>query len=146
MDANLRGRRPFRFEGSVSCSSGDLPQVWQALPEVECAGRPMDDEPSRRAPASLRSSASAGGLMTGKSVLVTGGSGGIGKATACGLAAMGAHVAIVGRDRTRTEAATREIGIAGGGEVDVFVADLSAQAEVRRLADEVLQRLRGSMC
>jgi NAD(P)-dependent dehydrogenase (short-subunit alcohol dehydrogenase family) len=54
---------------------------------------------------------------------------------------MGAHVAIVGRDRARTEAAALEISTAGGGEVDVFVADLSAQAQVRRLADEVLQRL-----
>ena len=34
-----------------------------------------------------------------------------------------------------------EIRAAGGGQVDVFVADLSAQSEVRRLADEVLQRL-----
>jgi retinol dehydrogenase-14 len=39
-----------------------------------------------------------------------------------------------------TESAAREIR-AAGGEVAVFVADLSAQAEVRRLADEVLQRL-----
>ena len=139
--ANLPSSTTVSIEGSVSCSSGDLSRVWQALMEVECAGRPMDDEPWQRAPASLRSSARAGGLMTGKSVLVTGGSGGIGKATACGLAAMGAHVAIVGRDRARTEAAAREIGSAGGVEVDVFAADLSAQAEVRRLADEVLQRL-----
>ena len=79
--------------------------------------------------------------MAGKTVLVTGGTGGIGKATALGLATMGAHVAITGRDRDRTEAAAREIRAAGGGQVDVFVADLSSQSEVRRLADEVLQRL-----
>ena len=79
--------------------------------------------------------------MVGKTVLVTGASGGIGKATASGLAAMGARIAIVGRDRARTEAAALEIGNAGGGEVEVFVADLSAQAEVRRLADDVLRRL-----
>jgi hypothetical protein len=35
----------------------------------------------------------------------------------------------------------RDIRTAGGGRVDVFVADLSSQAQVRRLADEVLQRL-----
>ena len=79
--------------------------------------------------------------MAGRTVLVTGGTGGIGKATALGLATMGAHLAITGRDRRRTEGAAREIRAAGGGHVDVFVADLSSQSEVRRLADEVLQSL-----
>ena len=84
-------------------------------------------------------------LMADRTVLVTGGTGGIGRATALGLAAMGAHVAIVGRDDGRTEAAAREIREAGSGHadrrVDIFVADMSSQAEVRRLADEVLVRL-----
>jgi retinol dehydrogenase 14 len=78
--------------------------------------------------------------MAGKTVLVTGGSSGIGKATALGLAAMGAHLAITGRDRERTDSAAREIRAAGGA-VDVLIADLSSQTEVRRLADEALQRL-----
>ena len=84
---------------------------------------------------------SRSGPMAGRTVLVTGGSGGIGRATALGLAAMGAHLAITGRDRERTEDAAREIRAAGGGQVDVFVADLSSQSQVRRLAGEVLQRL-----
>ena len=42
------------------------------------------------------------GPMAGKTVLVTGGTGGIGKATAAGLAAMGARVGITGRDIART--------------------------------------------
>ena len=46
--------------------------------------------------------------MAGKTVLVTGGSGGIGKATAVGLATLGAHLAITGRDRARAEDAARE--------------------------------------
>ena len=77
----------------------------------------------------------------GQTVLVTGGSSGIGKATALGLATMGAHLAITGRDRERTESAAREIRAAGGGQVDILVADLSVQSEVRQLADEVLKRL-----
>ena len=81
------------------------------------------------------------GQMAGKSVLVTGATAGIGKATALALAVMGAHVAITGRDRGRTEAAADEVRAAGRGQVDVFVADLSSQSEVRRLADEVLQSL-----
>jgi retinol dehydrogenase 14 len=79
--------------------------------------------------------------LAGRTVLVTGGSGGIGRATALGLAAMGAQLAITGRDRGRTEGAAREIRAAGGGQVEVFIADLSSQSEVRRLADEALQRL-----
>jgi retinol dehydrogenase-14 len=77
--------------------------------------------------------------MDGRTVLITGATGGIGKATALGLAAMGASVLITGRDRGRTEDAAREIR-AVGGEVEGFVADLSSQSEVRRLAGEVLQR------
>jgi retinol dehydrogenase 14 len=80
------------------------------------------------------------GPMAGKTVLVTGGTGGIGGATAMGLAMMGAHLGITGRDRGRTEEAALEIRAAGGGQADVFVADLSSQSEVRRLAVEVLQR------
>jgi retinol dehydrogenase 14 len=81
------------------------------------------------------------GLMAGRTVLITGGTGGIGKATATGLAALGARVAITGRDRGRTEEAAAEIRAAGGPSVEVFVADMSAQAEVRRLASEVLAAL-----
>jgi NAD(P)-dependent dehydrogenase (short-subunit alcohol dehydrogenase family) len=79
--------------------------------------------------------------MSGRVVLITGGTGGIGKATAVGLAIMGARVAITGRDAERTDEAAREICAAGGGQVDAFVADLSSQVEVRRLAEEVLRRL-----
>ena len=75
--------------------------------------------------------------MTGKTVLVTGGTGGIGLATATGLAGLGARVGIVGRDPARSEAAARQLR-ASGGQVDVFVADVSSQDEVRRLANEVL--------
>ena len=80
------------------------------------------------------------GPLAGKTMLITGGTGGIGKATALALAAMGARVAITGRDPGRTGDAVREIR-AAGGQVDMFVADLSTQAEVRRLAEEVLGTL-----
>ena len=41
--------------------------------------------------------------MTGSTVLVTGGTGGIGRATALGLAESGANVAITGSDTARAE-------------------------------------------
>jgi NAD(P)-dependent dehydrogenase (short-subunit alcohol dehydrogenase family) len=77
--------------------------------------------------------------MAGKTVLVSGGTGGIGLAAATGLAALGARVGITGRDRTRAEEAAGAIARdSAGSAVDVFVADMSSQAEVRRLASEVL--------
>jgi retinol dehydrogenase-14 len=77
--------------------------------------------------------------MAGKYVLVTGGTAGIGKATAVGLATLGARVAITGRDRVRAEAAAADIRAASGNPaVDVFTADMSSQAEVRRLAGAIL--------
>jgi len=73
--------------------------------------------------------------MRGKVCLVTGATNGIGYETALGLARLGARVAIVGRDATRTRASAERIRSAvPGAVVDPHVADLSAQAEIRRLA------------
>ena len=80
-------------------------------------------------------------LMVDKTVLVTGGTSGIGKATAVGLARLGARVGITGRDITRAEAAAADIRAASNNAaVDAFAADLSSQTDVRRLAREVLDR------
>jgi len=64
--------------------------------------------------------------MTGRTVLITGGTGGIGRATAEGLARMCANVTITGRDADRAEDAAREIRAASGAQIDVLVADLSS--------------------
>src|SRR6202043_1752572 len=77
--------------------------------------------------------------MAGKVVLITGGTGGTGKATATGLATIGARVGITGRDLARAEQAAVDIRAASGNPaVDAFAADLTSQAEVRRLAATVL--------
>ncbi len=78
--------------------------------------------------------------MEGKAVLVTGGTSGIGKATATALSAMGADVVITGRNRERGEKAAAEIRAQTGGRVDLALADLASQAEVRLLAEEFKKR------
>ena len=76
-----------------------------------------------------------------KTMLITGGTGGIGQETALGLAKLGARVIVTGRDRGRGEAAVAALKSASGNpHVELLLADLSSQAEVRRLADDVLQR------
>jgi NAD(P)-dependent dehydrogenase (short-subunit alcohol dehydrogenase family) len=75
--------------------------------------------------------------MNGKICLVTGGTNGIGKATAQALAQMGATVVIVGRNAPKTAQVVEEIRAASGNKnVDSLLADLSSQEEVRRLADD----------
>ena len=79
--------------------------------------------------------------MQGKICLITGGTNGIGKATAQALARMGAMVVIVGRDASKTSRVVEEIRASSGNKnVDFLLADLSSQQEVRRLADEFQSR------
>ncbi len=79
--------------------------------------------------------------MAGKTVVVTGGAGGIGRATAEGLACLGAAVVVVGRDRARSEAAVAAIRAGSGNDrVGLLLADLSSLADIRRLATEFTAR------
>ena len=77
--------------------------------------------------------------LAGKTVVVTGATNGIGRASARALARMGAKLILVARDPGRAEETRAEIvRAAPGSEVRVVLADLSAQAEVRRAAAEIL--------
>jgi len=83
----------------------------------------------------------ATGSMGGKTVLVTGATSGIGEVAARELAGKGARVVLVGRSAAKCEATSAMIRRATGNPaIDCLVADLSSQAEVRRLADEVKAR------
>lgn len=75
--------------------------------------------------------------MQGKTVLISGATNGIGKQSALELAKMGAKVVIIGRSKTKTDEALREIQSGSGNkDVHALLADLSSMAEVRRVADE----------
>lgn len=76
----------------------------------------------------------------GKIAIVTGGSRGIGKATATALAGEGAKVAICGREREALDTAAKEIGAQTGGEVLAVQADVSQLDDVKRFVAETLQR------
>src|SRR6267143_25668 len=75
--------------------------------------------------------------MTGKTCLITGGNSGIGKATALGLARMGANVVVVSRSKEKGEAALAEISAESGNRnVELMLADISSQDSIRRLASD----------
>ncbi len=79
--------------------------------------------------------------LKGKTVVLTGGTSGIGRATAFELAARGARLLIVGRSEARAKE-TREAlrAAAPAADVEIVLGDLALQAEVRRVGEEILKR------
>jgi NAD(P)-dependent dehydrogenase (short-subunit alcohol dehydrogenase family) len=73
--------------------------------------------------------------LQGKVALVTGGSKGIGKAVARGLAEERAKVAICARTRPELDATATELSKATGGEVFAVAGDLTREADVQRIVD-----------
>jgi NAD(P)-dependent dehydrogenase (short-subunit alcohol dehydrogenase family) len=73
-----------------------------------------------------------------KVAIVTGGSDGLGRATARTLAAEGAAVAIVARGPERLEAAAEEIR-ASGGRVEAIPGDVSRAEECRRVVERTVE-------
>jgi NAD(P)-dependent dehydrogenase (short-subunit alcohol dehydrogenase family) len=79
--------------------------------------------------------------MEGKIALITGATSGIGKATAAGLAQLGATVVLVARNQEKGLAVRDELRAQSGNpRVEVFFADLSSQQETRALAAAFQQR------
>jgi len=81
------------------------------------------------------------GLLQGKVCVVTGSSSGIGKATASGLAALGATVVLACRDSVRGELARQEIVRESNNQnVSVDLVDLARLNSVRSFADDLRQK------
>ncbi len=78
--------------------------------------------------------------MQGKVCIVTGANSGIGKATALGLAQMGATVVMVCRNQSKGEEAQNEIKEKSENDaIDLMLADLSSQESIRQLAENFQQ-------
>jgi NAD(P)-dependent dehydrogenase (short-subunit alcohol dehydrogenase family) len=78
--------------------------------------------------------------LSGKNALITGASKGLGKAMALALSRAGAHVALVSRDAAKLNEVKNEIE-ANGGSANVFTADVTNEAQVDQLEQEVAAQI-----
>lgn len=79
--------------------------------------------------------------MKNKTCIITGSNTGIGKATATGLAQLGAEVVMVCRDKDKGEYARKQIIKQSKNDaVHLLIADLSSLQQVKSLADEIQKK------
>jgi 3-oxoacyl-[acyl-carrier protein] reductase len=81
--------------------------------------------------------------LQGKVAIITGGSRGIGLATARALVAEGSQVAVTGRSDTHLSAARRAIEGAGPGSVETLQADVRNYSEMERAVAATVARFGG---
>lgn len=76
-----------------------------------------------------------------KTIVITGATSGIGRATALGLAKLDSRLILVGRDAGRAEETIAAIRKATGRkDVEIVRGDFARKEEVRRVADEIIDR------
>ena len=79
--------------------------------------------------------------MKDKLILITGGSAGVGRAAALGLARMGARIVLLSRDRQRAEQTRQELAASTGNErIELLQADLSEWASIRCAVEQFKER------
>ena len=81
-------------------------------------------------------------MLEKKCALITGASSGIGEATAVAMAASGAEVALVGRDKRRLDSIVGKIQDTGGNAVPI-VADLTEGGQCATIVEKAIRSLRG---
>ena len=81
--------------------------------------------------------------LDGKKGFVTGGARGIGRCTATGFAEAGADVAIVDLDYETAVETAKEIAEGTGRKVIAIKCDVTDEADVQRMVDEVVEKLGG---
>jgi NADP-dependent 3-hydroxy acid dehydrogenase YdfG len=81
--------------------------------------------------------------VKGKSILITGGTTGIGRSTALLLASMGANVMIVGTDQHHLEKALEDIKKTALGEVSGMLADLATEDGIQSVFTQADSSLKG---
>jgi NAD(P)-dependent dehydrogenase (short-subunit alcohol dehydrogenase family) len=75
--------------------------------------------------------------LSGKTILITGSTDGVGRQVALALGAAGATLLIHGRDRQRGESVIDELRQRGNAGAQLYLADLASLAQVRALAEAV---------
>jgi NAD(P)-dependent dehydrogenase (short-subunit alcohol dehydrogenase family) len=81
--------------------------------------------------------------LTGKRVIVTGGSDGIGRHICLKLADLGCAIAIVGRNQARLDAVVAECKARGAAEARAYAADLTDAAAIEQAAAAMLDDFGG---
>jgi NAD(P)-dependent dehydrogenase (short-subunit alcohol dehydrogenase family) len=125
---------PTRFDSREAQAA--LEGTGIAVPPLEDYAWRLWDYWERHLDPDLRIDRSLRGAVEGKVVLVTGGSSGIGLATAHRLAEAGAVTVIVGRNPDKLESARREVE-ARGHPVVAYAADITEAAQCAALLEKI---------
>ena len=127
---------PTRFD--ASSAQALLAEAGIQLPRLEDYVWRLWDYWERVLDPDLRRDLTLRGAVSGRKVLITGGSSGIGRATALKVATAGAHVLLVARDPEKLAQTAREI-TAAGGIVSTYSCDIAEPGECDRFIARVLE-------